>query len=81
MTMLSRFVRRGVQPKVRIAASEVLRLVTLVASGLSVSLVAAYVPVSCLERQPSAFVAWNPQREVPGLEGLIDTVRDVRKIS
>jgi hypothetical protein len=40
---------------------------------------AAYVPLRGVERQPSAFLAWNPQRDVPGLNALIETVRRVTK--
>ena len=80
----------GFQPKVRIGAGQVLSIVALVASGLGVSLVpesvakagiagAAYVPLRGVERQPSAFLTWNAQRDVPGLEALIDTVRCVTK--
>lgn len=79
----------GFQPKVRVAAALVLSVVALVASGIGVSLVpesvsragidgAVYVPIRSVKRQPSAFVAWHPQREVPGLEALIETVRRVR---
>src|SRR5205085_152785 len=82
----------GFQPKVRVAAAQVLTIVTLVGSGLGVSLVpesvakagiagTAYVPLRGVEKQPSAFMAWNPQREVPGMEGLIETVRKVRKLA
>jgi DNA-binding transcriptional LysR family regulator len=80
----------GFQPKVRVAAAQVLSIVALVASGLGVSLVpesvskagiagAVYVPLRGVERQPSAFLTWNPQRDVPGLQALIDTVRRVSK--
>jgi len=82
----------GFQPKVRVGAGQVLSIVALVASGLGVSLVpesvskagiagAVYVPLRGVGRKPSAFVAWNPQRDVPGLQGLLEIVKQVSNVS
>jgi DNA-binding transcriptional LysR family regulator len=80
----------GFQPKVRVAATQLLSIVALVASGLGISLVpesvskagisgVVYIPLREVDRKPSAFVAWNPQREVPGLRALIEIVQAVAK--
>src|SRR6266566_5794194 len=79
----------GFQPKIRVAASQVLTIVALVASGIGVSIVpesvskagvagVRYVPLRGVVRQPSAYLAWNPERVVPGLQSLIDTVEQVQ---
>lgn len=84
--------RGGFQPEVRIAAALVLSVVALVASGIGVSIVpesigkagidgVVYVPLRSEIRGPSAFVAWNAHRDIPGLEALLDTVRRIRKIN
>jgi DNA-binding transcriptional LysR family regulator len=80
----------GFQPKVHFAAAQVLTIVAIVASGHGVSLVPesvskagidglVYIPLRNVERLPSAYLAWNPYRDVPGLRGLIDTVRNARR--
>jgi len=82
----------GFEPDIGITAAHVPSVVALVASGLGVSLMpesiakagipgAAYLPLRGADREATAFVAWNPQREVPGLQGLIDTVREHRGVS
>jgi DNA-binding transcriptional LysR family regulator len=81
----------GFQPVVRVAAAQVLAVVTLVATGFGVSIVpesvkkagiagVAYVPLRGVKRQPSAFMAWNPAREVPGIRELVQAVAQSRKI-
>ncbi len=75
----------GFQPTVRIAAAQSISIIALVAAGYGVSVMpvsmakaairgAAFVPLRGVARQPSAFMAWNPQRDVPGLKSLIDAV-------
>ncbi len=79
----------GFQPNVRIEAAHVPSVVVLVASELGVSLMpesiskagipgAVYIPLLGAVPEPTAFMAWNPQRDVPGLQGLIDAVRRIR---
>lgn len=80
----------GFQPNVRVAASQVLSIVALVSSGLGVSLVpesvqraglagVVYIPLQGVIEQPTAFLAWNAERDVPGLKNLLKTVERVRK--
>ncbi|AZG08245.1 LysR family transcriptional regulator [Pigmentiphaga sp. H8] len=82
----------GFEPKVRVAATQVLSIVALVASGLGVSLVpesvskagiagVVYVPLRGVDKQPSAFLAWNPQRDVPGLQALVDIVEEIANLN
>jgi DNA-binding transcriptional LysR family regulator len=74
------------RPNVRIVAAHVPSVIALVASGLGVSLIpesvgrvaipgAVCVPLEGAAKQATAFMAWNPERDVPGLASLIDTVR------
>jgi DNA-binding transcriptional LysR family regulator len=74
------------QPRLRAAASQLLTVPRLVATGLGVSLVpesfkhagmagTVYVPLRGVEKQPTAFLVWDPKREVPGLASLVETVR------
>lgn len=79
----------GFQPNVSMVAAHVPSVVALVASGIGVSLMpesvgklgipgAVFVPLRGVGRAATAFMAWNPQRDVPGLQSLIDTVQRVR---
>lgn len=81
----------GFQPKVHFAAAQALTIVAIVASGHGVSLVPetvgkagidglVYIPLRNVEPLPSAYLAWNPHRDVPGLRGLIDTVRNAKAL-
>lgn len=79
----------GFQPSTRIAAAQSTSIVALVAAGQGVSLMpesvskagirgAVFVPLRGVGRQPSSFMAWNPQRDVPGLKSLIEVVKQVK---
>jgi DNA-binding transcriptional LysR family regulator len=81
--------KAGFQPKSRIVAAQVPSVLALVASGLGVSLMpesigaaqfagVIFVPIRGEASHPSAYVAWNSERDVPGLQGFLDTVHDVR---
>lgn len=80
----------GFQPNVSIVAAHVPSIVALVASGIGVSLMpesvgklgipgAVFVPLRGVSRAATAFMAWNPQRDVPGLSSLIDMVQRVKR--
>ncbi|MGE4338234.1 MAG: LysR substrate-binding domain-containing protein [Pigmentiphaga sp.] len=80
----------GFEPHVRISASLLLTVVTLVASGFGISIVpesveksgiprVRFIPLCGAERRPSAYMVWNREHRAPGLIELIEMVRRIRK--
>ncbi len=79
----------GFQPRVSAQAAHVPSVVALVAAGMGVSMMpesvgklaisgAVFVRLRGVGRAATAFMAWNPRRDVPGLSSLVETVRQAK---
>lgn len=76
----------GFQPRTRQYSGQILTLVALVAAGFGVTVVpesvrnagmkgVAFVPITGVKPQQTAFLIWDAARSTPGLQSFIGTVR------